>query len=71
MYFFVVIHSFCKNECVRMCVRTEQHIVPSVCLLQEKKGQPPMDRAQRVEYEINKLNKILCTVREQPTVPNQ
>lgn len=32
----------------------------------EKKGQPPMDAAQRSEYEITKLNKILSMVREQP-----
>ncbi|KAL8565254.1 hypothetical protein ACOMHN_001152 [Nucella lapillus] len=32
----------------------------------EKKGQPPMDAAQRLEFELGKLNKILSMVREQP-----
>jgi len=32
----------------------------------EKKGQPPMDTAQRSEFEITKLNKILSMVREMP-----
>lgn len=32
----------------------------------EKKGQPAMDAAQREEFEITKLNKILSMVREQP-----
>ncbi|XP_025077584.1 dynein intermediate chain 2, ciliary-like [Pomacea canaliculata] len=32
----------------------------------EKKGVAPMDAAQRAEYEISKLNKILAMVREQP-----
>nr|KAG5709919.1 hypothetical protein BaRGS_029961 [Batillaria attramentaria] len=35
----------------------------------EKKGAPPMDAAQRTEFEITKLNKILSMVREQPEAP--
>ena len=48
-----------------LLLNQQKHQWYTFCL-QEKKGQPPMDAAQRSEFENGKLNKILSMVREQP-----
>ena len=35
--------------------------------MQEKKGAPPVDEATKIAREVEKLEKILSMVREQPT----
>ena len=65
-YFYTWLYvSFVNNDLE--LVQPDQTKAPwfTFCL-QEKKGQPPMDAAQRSEFENTKLNKILSMVREQP-----
>lgn len=62
----LILHYVCSVKIVYLYFVYLESIIFCILYHQEKKGVAPMDQAQRLEFEITKLTKILSMVREQP-----